>query len=101
MRIQRETGSSSWFGFSFLLEGTLSGRRSEVVDALTRAGIEARPIVAGNFTLNPVMQYLDAFVPEDLPGADKVHKDGLFVGNHHYEISDGIDVLYDVIVGLG
>lgn len=101
VRLQKETGSSSWFGFSFLLEGTLSGRRREAVEALTRAGIEARPIVAGNFTRNPVMKYLDAFIPEKLPGADKVHDDGLFVGNHHYEIFDRIDVLHDVISGLG
>lgn len=100
VRIQKETGSSSWFGFSFLLEESLAGRRAEVVEALTRAGIEARPIVAGNFTRNPVMRYLDAFVPEQLPGADKVHNDGLFVGNHHYEIFDSIDVLYDVISDL-
>lgn len=101
VRLQKETGSSSWFGFSFILEGTLAGRRAEVVEALTRAGIESRPVVAGNFTRNPVMKYLDAYVPEQLPGADKVHDDGLFVGNHHYEIFDSIDVLYDVISGLG
>lgn len=100
VRIQEETGSSSWFGFSFILEGSLAGRRGEIVEALTRAGIEARPIVAGNFTLNPVMRYLDAVVPAQLPGADKVHNDGLFVGNHHYEVFEGIDVLYEVISSL-
>jgi CDP-6-deoxy-D-xylo-4-hexulose-3-dehydrase len=93
VRLQREVGESSWFGFSLVLEDSLAGRRSEVVAALTGAGIECRPIVAGNFTRNPVMQYLDAVVPDELPAADKVHVDGLFVGNHHYPVHEGIDLL--------
>lgn len=97
VRLQREVGSSSWFGFSFILENALAGRRSEVVEALSAAGVEARPIVAGNFTKNPVMKYLDAIVPRDLPAADKVHVDGLFVGNHHYPVERGIDRIHDVI----
>ena len=101
VRIQREVGESSWFGFSMILEGRLAGRRREVVDAFTAAGIESRPIVAGNFTRNPVMRYLDAIVPEHLPAADKVQQDGLFVGNHHVPVHDGIDLVRDTLVGLG
>ena len=88
---KKELGESSWFGFSFVLEGSLAGRRSEVVAALGARGIESRPIVAGNFTKNPVMRYLNAVVPEALPAADKIHVDGLFVGNHHYPVHGGID----------
>jgi CDP-4-dehydro-6-deoxyglucose reductase, E1 len=101
VRLQRETGESSWFGFSLILEGTLTGRRAEVVAALRDADIESRPIVAGNFTRNPVMKYLDAVVPDALPAADKVHVDGLFVGNHPHDIVDGIGALRDVLVRLG
>ncbi|WP_022884985.1 DegT/DnrJ/EryC1/StrS family aminotransferase [Glaciibacter superstes] len=100
VRIQKETGESSWFGFSLVLEGALAGRRAEVVKALTAAGIEVRPIVAGNFTRNPVMGYLDAVVPESLPAADKIHEDGLFVGNHHFPVESGIDLLHSTLSGL-
>ncbi|HQY34454.1 MAG TPA: DegT/DnrJ/EryC1/StrS family aminotransferase [Actinotalea sp.] len=100
VRLQREVGESSWFGFSLVLEGPLAGRRREVVTALTAAGIESRPIVGGNFTRNPVMRYLDATVPEQLPAADTVHDDGLFVGNHHYPVHAGIDLLHDTLAGL-
>ncbi|GAB2452056.1 CDP-6-deoxy-D-xylo-4-hexulose-3-dehydrase [Conyzicola lurida] len=100
IRIQKETGESSWFGFSLVLEGALAGRRSEVVAALTAAKIESRPIVAGNFTRNPVMRYLDAVVPESLPAADKIHEDGLFVGNHHFAVHESIDLLHETITGL-
>lgn len=100
VRIQKETGESSWFGFSFILEGALSGRRREVVAALSALGVESRPIVAGNFTRNPVMKYLDARVPESLPAADRVHDDGLFVGNHHHPVHEGIDRVREAISGL-
>ena len=101
VRIQKETGESSWFGFSLVLEGTLAGRRSEVVAALGENGIEARPIVAGNFAKNPVLSYLDAIVPDALPNADKVDVDGLFIGNHHYPVHEGLDSVHRVIAALG
>lgn len=97
VRIQREIGESSWFGFSMILEGALAGRRREVGAALTSAGIESRPIVAGNFTRNPAMSFLDATVPASMPAADGVHFDGLFVGNRHYESADSIDVLAEIL----
>jgi CDP-6-deoxy-D-xylo-4-hexulose-3-dehydrase len=97
VRLQQEMGESSWFGFSIILEGRLSGRRREVVQALKNAGIEARPIVAGNFTRNPVMRYMNAVVPESLPSADRVHVDGFFVGNHHYPIDAAIGLLHETI----
>lgn len=97
VRIQKVHGSSSWFGFSLVLEGALAGRRHEVVEALTAANIESRPIVAGNFTRNPVMRHLNASVPDQLPASDKIHEDGLFIGNHHYAIPDSIEYLADTL----
>ncbi len=100
VRVQKEIGQSSWFGFSLVLEGPLAGRRRDVVDALNAANIECRPIVAGNFTRNPVMKYLDAIVPDELPAADKIHVDGLFVGNHHFPITAQIDALFETLARL-
>lgn len=100
VRLQKEVGKSSWFGFSMVLEGALKGRRREVGAALTAAGIESRPVVAGNFTRNPAMKYLDSDVPESLPAADAIHFDGLFVGNRHYETHDSIDVLHEIMAGI-
>ncbi|MCW3493756.1 DegT/DnrJ/EryC1/StrS family aminotransferase [Microbacterium sp. SSM24] len=96
IRTQRETGQSSWFGFSMVLEGRLAGRRRELVRAFDEAGVESRPIVAGNFARNPVIAHLDAIVPDELPAADKVDVDGLFVGNHHYPVDGGIDLVAEV-----
>jgi CDP-6-deoxy-D-xylo-4-hexulose-3-dehydrase len=46
------------------------------------------------------MKYLTAIVPDELPAADKVHVDGLFVGNHHFPIQGAIDSLRDVLIGF-
>lgn len=100
VRIQSETGQSSWFGLSMILEGPYAGRRREIGRAFEEAGIESRPVVAGNFTRNPVMAYLDAKVPEMLPAADAVHFDGLFVGNRHYPTGPSIDQIGEILLGL-
>ncbi|MBC7519322.1 MAG: DegT/DnrJ/EryC1/StrS family aminotransferase [Microbacteriaceae bacterium] len=100
VRIQREVGESSWFGFSLVLEGTLAGRRAEVVSAFRAANIDCRPIVAGNFARNPVMRHLNAEVPASLVAADKVHVDGLFVGNHHYPVLESIDLLRRTLLSV-
>lgn len=100
VRIQKETGESSWFGFSMILEGPYAGRRRELGVALAAAGIESRPIVAGNFTKNPVMTYLDAEVPDALPAADAVHHDGLFVGNRHYPTAASIEQIRDIVTSI-
>ncbi len=91
--LQHETGESSWFGFAFVLQGRLAGKRREVVAALTEATIECRPIVSGNFVRNPVLSHMAHVEPGDLPNADKVHDEGLFVGNHDYPIADKLELL--------
>lgn len=98
--IQQETGRSSWFGFALVLQEHLAGRRDEVVEALALAGIESRPVVAGNFARNPVIARFDAVVPDALPAADKIHVDGLFVGNHHYPIAEQLDLLAEAISSI-
>ncbi|WP_255508225.1 DegT/DnrJ/EryC1/StrS family aminotransferase [Chryseoglobus sp. 28M-23] len=95
--IQEERGESSWFGFSMVLNGALAGRRAEVANAFREAGVDVRPIVGGNFTKNPVMSYLDAIVPNDLPVADRVHEDGLFIGNHHFPINEQIRAVRKIV----
>ncbi len=95
--IQKELGESSWFGFSLILSRRLSGRRKELIDTLRKFSIAVRPIVAGNFTRNPVINHLPHVAMGDFPNADSVHTDGLFIGNHHYEMNDEFDLLEDAL----
>ena len=93
LQIQTEHDESSWFGFAMILKGPLAGRRAEVVGRLTDLGIDSRPIVAGNFTKNPVMAHLEHVQLPPLPNSDEVHTNGLFVGNHHYDLSRQLEML--------
>jgi CDP-6-deoxy-D-xylo-4-hexulose-3-dehydrase len=93
IKIQQEIGESSWFAYSLILRGALRGRRDEFVRHLTAQGIESRPIVAGNFTKNPVLKHLDHVPIPDLPVADEIHVNGLFIGNHHYDLKDQLNHL--------
>ncbi|AXI40569.1 DegT/DnrJ/EryC1/StrS aminotransferase family protein [Sulfitobacter sp. SK011] len=91
--IQREIGNSSWFGFSLVLRDTHMGERAQMVRDLSAAGFECRPIVAGNFAKNEVMDYFDFEIHDTLSNADYIDDNGLFVGNHHYPLPEAIKVL--------
>lgn len=97
VRIQRPMGDSSWLGFSMILEGRLEGRRDEVVRRLTETGVECGPIVAGDFTKNPVIRHFDYQIHGELKNAAKVDRDGFFIGNHHFDISERLSDLKQVL----
>jgi CDP-6-deoxy-D-xylo-4-hexulose-3-dehydrase len=91
--IQQEIGESSWFGFSMVIRPGSGLTRPVLVKKLNDLGFECRPIVAGNFARNEVVKYFDSETPFILNNATHIDSNGLFVGNHHYEISEAIDSL--------
>lgn len=96
VRIQKEIGKSSWFGFSIVLTGELSKQRSAIVAKLREAEIECRPIVAGNFTRNPVIKYMNYSIPEELTNSDEIHDCGFFIGNHSQNNNKEVDYFVNV-----
>ena len=95
LSIQEETGDSSWFGFALVCNDPDVFPRTRLRNTLDRLGFEYRPIVAGNFTRNPVLNWFE-LADRDVgtfPNADYIHDHGLFIGNHHYPMSDALDVL--------
>ena len=91
--IQQEIGESSWFGFSLVIRPGSKLTRKALVVKLNELGFECRPIVAGNFAKNEVVKYFDSEVHGTLKNAEHIDQNGLFVGNHHYPIVDGINAL--------
>ncbi len=89
-RLQREIGASSWFGFSLVVAPGNGLSRKQVVDALTAARIDCRPIVAGDFTQNAVMQHIEHSIPFPLNNARELHTAGFFVGNQQRPLNDEI-----------
>jgi CDP-6-deoxy-D-xylo-4-hexulose-3-dehydrase len=91
--IQKEIGASSWFGFSLVIRPDVDLTRSDLVKSLAASGFECRPIVAGNFAKNQVMEYFDYEIFGTLDNAEYIDNKGIFVGNHHYPIPEAIEIL--------
>jgi CDP-6-deoxy-D-xylo-4-hexulose-3-dehydrase len=100
IRIQKEIGSSSWFGFSIILEDHLQGKRDLLVEKFKENKIECRPIVAGNFMKNPVIDYLTFIDNKDYQNSNYIHDNGLFIGNDVRDLKENIDLVYDIIKEL-
>ena len=99
VRIQREIGQSSWFGFSIILEDKLEGKRDIVIKALTEIGVETRPIISGNFMKQPAMEYMNHIHRDNYDNADYLHDNGFFIGNDMTDLKENVDLVYDTIKG--
>ena len=101
VHIQTEVGESSWFGFSLVLQGVLENRRSEVIAKLTSAGVETRPIVAGNFVKNPVIKHLNHEVRGSLKASEYIDANGFFMGNDardlSYELTEVANIIRKIV----
>lgn len=91
--LQQENGQSSWFGFAMTVPPGSRLRRRTVLDTFRRHGIEVRPVVTGNFLRNDVIRLLDHRVSGRTPGADLVHDQGFFLGNHAKDMSREFEAL--------
>ena len=94
--IQKELGESSWFGFSFIIKD-LKLSREKIIEVLTTARIDSRPIVTGDFTKNEVMRFFDYDKHNSLPNADQLHYNGFFVGNSQESLISELDYLKEVL----
>lgn len=95
--IQKEIGISSWFGFSFIIKPESGLNRLDLIQKLTEAQIESRPIVAGNFAKNEVLRFFDYEIHNTLSNANILDKYGFFIGNHQYNIREKLDYLKKII----
>ena len=86
--VQKEIGASSWFGFSLVLRENAPVSREILVQRFTEKNIDVRPIVAGNFVKNEVIKWFDYEIHGELTNAKAVDANGLFIGNHHYGLTD-------------
>lgn len=97
IRIQKEVGTSSWFGFSLVLKDDAPVGRKALVAKLSASQIEVRPIVAGNFAKNEVIKWFDYEIHSNLKNARTIDSNGLFVGNHHYDLTTELGWLRDAL----
>ena len=97
LRIQKEIGKSSWFGFSLVVKEDSSIKRNDLLNHLSKANIEYRPIVSGNFLKNEVIKYFDYEINSNLINAEHIDKNGFFVGNQQEDLSTEINYLYKTL----
>lgn len=97
-KIQKETGSSSWFGFSLVIKDTKSITRNNLVNIFGKHNIECRPIVTGNFLKNTeVLKHFNYEVFGSLNNSQYIDDNGLFIGNHHYDITKELNDLKNIL----
>ena len=92
VEMQVETEKSSWFCFGILLNN-----REKYLKPLREKNIEFRPIVAGNFTKNPVIKYFNYRINGKLENSNLIHYKGLSFGNSHLDLRKQIDKLHSVL----
>jgi len=93
--IQKEISKSSWFGFSLTIKKDSGIQRKDLISFLNEKLIDYRPIVTGSFVKQPVIKYLNVDLSQDLSNADYIHENGLFIGNHHIDIRNKLNLLKD------
>jgi CDP-6-deoxy-D-xylo-4-hexulose-3-dehydrase len=75
-KTQKETGKSSWFGFTVF---------DEDVEAVSGV-CETRPVVTGNFLKSPSIKHYNYEVFGNTLNADYIHDHACFIGNSHEQI---------------
>ena len=77
-----EGGEHSWFGFPVLVAEDATFSRDEICVHLNTAGIETRPIIAGNLVRHPGTNLYDYRTGGSLEGADAVMDRGFALPCH-------------------
>ena len=73
--------------------------KGKLKDTLEKHGFQTRPIVTGNILRHPVSRFFPA-IEKELPNADKIHNNGLYIGNYFSSSEDSINDFSNAINSL-
>lgn len=92
LKLQKQETFGSWMAFGFLIENNAIERK-DLVNFLSKADFETRPIVTGNFLRQPVLRTFSKNVIAEGSyfNADRIHYNGFMLGNHGRDIKSEID----------
>jgi dTDP-4-amino-4,6-dideoxygalactose transaminase len=99
LSLQSGRGEPTWFGFGIVFDADLNISRNEIYSRLLDHGVESRPIVAGNFTKQPVVKFVDHSVGKT-PMSDKIDEYGMFLGNDGRDLTNQIHRLFSLLDGI-
>lgn len=97
--IQKETGESSWFSFTMIVNPESGLSRDKVLEKLKKANIEHRIITGGCMLRHDVVKYFD-YTYTKSANADLAHYNGFFVGNYPFDIRDKIEYLHKTLKNI-
>ena len=72
-----------YFGYAITIKENSRVSRKELTDYLESKGIETRPIMAGNFTEQPVAKLISSSKHGELKNSKLIMQNSFFIGNHH------------------
>lgn len=75
-----------------------SARKQGFQKAISEAGIESRPLVAGNLLRQPFLRKF--YVPKKYINADLLHTNAFYIGNNQFVDSARLKVLGDIMDGF-
>ena len=96
LKLQKNQDDCSFFGFPLIFKN--EKQRKRFIELCDENNVEYRPIVAGNFTKNKVIEYFDYTIFGDLTNSNFLHDNGLFIGNHHFDVKNKINEIYELII---
>ncbi len=80
-QLEREGHSHSAFGFALVVKPEAHFSRKELQAHLEEHRVQTRPVISGNFTLQPVARGFEKRIVGELPNATLIHHHGLMVSN--------------------
>lgn len=87
----------AWFWFSVVIKPEFGKPRDQLESHLTEAGIEYRPIIAGNIAAQPAIKmYPHRISGSSLPTADWIHEQGLCTPLHEGLTKSEVGYICDV-----
>lgn len=88
---ERSHTRCSWFAYPLLIDADASFTRDDLQAHLEERDIETRPMLAGDITRQPAFDSLPHRISGELSTATEIHRNGLFIGNHHRITAAHID----------
>ena len=96
-QVEKEGHVHSGFGFALRVKDKAPFTKKEIQDYLESRNIQTRPLISGNFTLQPVMKHMEHRIVGSLENASKIHYQGLMVSNFHSVTRSQQDYFLEVI----
>lgn len=83
-----KNSSIVWFGLPIILKTNNPKYKNIVTKRLNKLGIETRPLISGNFALQPAVKLYNLDRGKDLKNANYIDKNSFFIGLHNKKINN-------------